>query len=158
MLDLLLLTLSIAYVCGLVMLGQKTTVGEVLLDGTERYAWALVVFGMISYLFSSLGVFLCLAYVFDSTHLAPRLLLIMNLITVFACQIYLFLPQRGYEEVILSGVVSYGALLFLPAWLVHNRVVGGKLTESHWLTLFWATFCNVGLIGFVSLNWAVMGV
>lgn len=157
-LDLMLLTLSIAYVCGLVMLGQKTTLGDVLLEGTTRYASLLVSIGLISFLFSSLGAFFFLVIVFNSPRLAPRLLLVMNLVTVLGCQIYQFLPQIEYEEIILSAVVAYGTLLFLPAWLVHNRVVGGKLTETHWLTLFLATFCNVSLISFIGLRWVLMGV
>lgn len=157
-LDLLLLTLSIAYVCGLVMLGQKTTLGEILLEGTTQYASLLVSIGLISFLFSSLGAFFFLVIVFNSPRLAPRLLLVMNLVTVLGCQVFQFLPQIEYEEIILSAVVAYGALLFLPAWLVHNRVVGGKLTEAHWLTLFWATFCNVSLISFIGLRWVLMGV
>ncbi|QDU73320.1 hypothetical protein Pan97_02890 [Bremerella volcania] len=156
-LDLLLLTLSIAYVCGLVILGQKTTFGEVLLDGTARFVPSLAAFGLISYLVSFLGSIFFLVIVIDSPHLAPRLLLVMNLVTVLACQVFQFLPQREYEDMVLSGVVSYGALLFLPAWLVNNLVLGRKLTETHWLMLFFATFCNVCLIAFIGLKWALMG-
>lgn len=157
-LDLLLLTLSIAYVCGLVMLGQKTTLGDVLLDGTERYAGVLIIFGFFSYLFSFLGSIFFLVIVFNSPRLAPRLLLIMNLVTVLACQVFQFLPQRQYEDMLLSAVVAYGALLFLPAWLVHHLVVGRTLTDTHWWMGFLAGFCSVCMIAFLVFKWALMGV
>ena len=157
-LDLLLLVLSVAYLCGLVMLGQKTTLGEGLLDATERYVPVLIAYGLFSYLFSFLGSIFFLAITIGMPRLAPRQLLIMNLVTVLVCQVFQFLPQRQYEDMILSGVVSYGALLFLPAWLIHNVVIGNRLTDSHWWMCFLAGFCNVCLIGFLGLKWALMGV
>lgn len=154
----MLLTLSIAYVCGLVMLGQKTTLGKILLNGTERYAWALGFFGIICYWFGFLWSSFFLVMVVRSTRLAPRLLLIMNLATVLACQVFQFLSYRGYEDIVPSAVVAYGALLFLPAWLVHILVVGRKVTEAHGWMFFLAGFGNVCLIVFLGLKWALMGV
>lgn len=152
-LDLLLLTLSIAYVCGLVMLGQSTEVGTALIEGPARAHMLIVAAGLFSLFLGMPGAITLLVVTIASPRLAPRLFLLMNLATVLAYYLFMLVPQSQYDVIAIGGSVSYGVILLLPAWVAHRVHVGHPMIPKAWWMLVCAGLINACLIASLCSFW-----
>ncbi|WP_146115552.1 MULTISPECIES: hypothetical protein [Pirellulaceae] len=145
MLDLLLLTFSIGYICGLIALGQNTTMGADLMRWIVKPFSPLAELWVYAPLMTAVTTGI-LGYILnESPKLAPRLFLRMYLVAILtgmgmtAC-------LRGIEidPVPIVGMLLAGSLLFLPLWILHQRIVGNKITSAHLSVVLAAAFTGVG--------------
>lgn len=149
-LDLLLLILSIAYFCGLIALGQNTSLGSDLIDWAMAHFSSLARFGFLAPAIVPVGSAVLFHTVDKSPQLVPRLFLKMNLVTMFTglgATAFLLITEQ--DPVPISTMFAFGAIPFLPLWILHHGMVGNRITYTHaWIVLV-ALFCNVALITFL---------
>lgn len=146
-LDLLLLTLSLGYVCGLITLGQTTSLGTDLMHLVVTPFSPLAGLWLYGPLTTVIGTGI-LGYVLnESPKLAPRLFLRMYLVGMLTSMgITAYLRNTESDQVPIIGVLIWGAFLFLPLWILHHWIVGNKITSEHLWVVLAAAFTSVGPI------------
>jgi len=152
-LDLLLLTLSLGYLCGLIALGQTTNLGTYFVAWTRNLLGPLASFWMYGPMVAVVvsGV---LGYVVNhSPRFAPRLFLKMYLVAMMGgIGIPAILRIIDRNPVPIGGMVAFGAFLFLPMWILHSFLFGKKITAAHGWVVLAAAFANLGSIVFLMSN------
>ncbi len=148
-LDLLLLTLSIGYVCGLIALGQNTSIG------TGLMRWLVDPFSPLAELwpYAPLATVIGVGgvgYLLNESNLAPRLFLRMYLVTMLtAMGMTACFRMTEIYPVPIVGTMIWGAFLFLPLWLLHHWCLGNRITAAHWCVVLVAALIGVGPIVFL---------
>lgn len=143
-LDLLLLMLSIGYICGLITLGQATRLGTDLVEWSMHHLSYLASVGLLGPPLSAIGARVLVRAVDRSPKLAPRLFLKMNLATMFLGQsIAVLMRMSDGNPLPIGGLLTFGALPLLPLWMVHCWLLHNKITRMHWSIVLCAACSNI---------------